>query len=66
MRDDAVEPKAAPLVLLIVGETALELFDMAVAFERQHMGGDAVEEEPVAADDDGPADENGATAGLKV
>ena len=48
MRDDAVDPEAALLVLLVVGE---------IAFEGQHVGGDAVEEEPVVADDDGAAGE---------
>src|SRR3954471_3151787 len=55
MRDDAVLPQPAHLVLFIVLEIALEPFDMAVALERQDMRGDAVEEPAVVADDDGAA-----------
>src|SRR5579863_5559043 len=55
--DDAVEAEAALLVLFVVGEIALEPLDVAVALEGQHVGGDAVEEEAVVADDDGAAGE---------
>ena len=57
MRDDAVDAEAALLVLLVVAEIAFEPLDMALAFEGEHVGGDAVEEEPVVADDDGAAGE---------
>src|ERR1700733_12232698 len=57
MRDDAVDAEAALLVFLVIGEIALEPFDVAVAFEGQHVRGDAVEEEAVVADDDGAAGE---------
>ena len=46
VRDDAVEPEAALLVFLVVGEIALEPFDMAVAFEGQQK----LEEEIAALD----------------
>ena len=52
MRDDAVDAKAPLLVFLVIGEIALEPFDMAVVFEGEHVGGDAIEEEAVVADDD--------------
>ena len=35
---------------LVVGEVALEPADLGVAFEREHVGGDAVEEPPIVAD----------------
>ncbi len=57
MRNDAVEAEAPLLVFLVVREIALEPLDMAVSLERQHVGGDAVEEEAVVADDDGAAGE---------
>ena len=57
MRDDAVDAEAALLVFLVVGEIALEPFDMAVALEGEHVGGDAVEEEAIVADDHGAAGE---------
>src|SRR6202034_4582281 len=57
VRDDAIEAQAALLVFLVVGEIAFEPLDMALAFEGQHVGGDAVEEEPIVADDDGAARE---------
>ena len=44
MRDDAVEPEPSLLVLLVVGEIALEPLHMAVALEGQHVGGDPLEE----------------------
>src|SRR5579872_2440571 len=57
VRDDAVDAEAALLVLFVVGEIALEPLDMAVAFESQHVRGDAVEEEAVVARDEGAAGE---------
>ena len=57
MRDHAVDPQPPLLVFLVVGEVALEPFDMALAFEGEHVGGDAVQEEAVVADDDGAAGE---------
>src|SRR5271169_2191504 len=57
MRDDGILTQPAHLVLLIVLEVAFEPFDMAVAFEGQHVGGDAVEEPAVVADDHGAAGE---------
>src|SRR3984957_18033603 len=57
MRDDAVDSEATLLIFLVVGEIALEPFDMAVAFEGQHVGGDAVQKEAVVAYDDGAAGE---------
>jgi hypothetical protein len=53
-----VDAEAALLVGLVVLEVALEPFDMAVAFEGQHVGGDAVEEPAVMADDHGAAGES--------
>src|SRR5574337_2096064 len=57
MRNHAVEPQAPLLVLLVVGEIALEPFHVAVALKRQHVGRDAVEKEAVVADDDRAAGE---------
>jgi hypothetical protein len=57
MRNDAVLPEPAHLVLLVILKVALEPFDVAVAFEGQDMRGDAVEEPAVMADDDGAAGE---------
>src|SRR6478609_6014171 len=57
MRNDAVLAEPAHLVLLVVLEVALEPFDMAVAFEGQDVGRDAVEEPAIMADDDGAAGE---------
>ena len=57
MRNDAVDAKPALLVLLVVGETALEPLDVAVALEGEHVGGDAVEKEAVVADTDGAAEQ---------
>src|SRR6188472_3814759 len=42
---------------LVLCEVALEPPNLAVALERQHVGGDAVEEPAVVADDDGAAGE---------
>src|SRR6266700_7335193 len=57
MRDDGVLPQPAHLVLLVVLEVAFEPFDVAVVLEGQDVGGDAVEEPAVVADDDGAAGE---------
>ena len=57
MRDDGVLAQPPHLVLFVILEIALEPFDMAVAFEGQDMGGDAVEEPAVMADDHGAAGE---------
>src|SRR3569833_701193 len=55
VRDDAVLAEPAHLVLLIILEITFKPFDMAVPFEGQHMGRDAVEEPAIMADDDGAA-----------
>src|SRR6185437_14869843 len=55
VRNDGVLAEPAHLIPFIVLEIALEPFDMAVAFEGQDVGGDAVEEPAVMADDDGAA-----------
>ena len=55
MWNDAVLPQPPHLVFLVVLEVALEPFDVAVAFERQNVSGDAVEEPAIVADDDGAA-----------
>ena len=49
--------QAAALVFFIHAEIAFEPFDVAVAFERQNMGRQAIEEEAVMADDHGAARE---------
>ena len=54
---DGVLAEAALLVFLVIREIALEPFHMAVALERQDVGGDAVEEEAIVADDHGAAGE---------
>ena len=46
-------PEAALLVFLVILEVALEPFDVAVALEGEDMGGDAVEEPAIVADDHG-------------
>src|SRR6476620_5901534 len=51
VRDRRIGSQPAHFVLLVVLEIALEPFDVAVAFERQHMGRDAVEEPAIVADD---------------
>jgi hypothetical protein len=53
VRDDAIDAEAALFVFLVSGEIALEPFDMAVAFEGQNMGRDAIQEEAVMRDDHG-------------
>ena len=55
VRDQLVHPQPALFVLLVVREISLEPLDVGVAFEGQHVGGDAVEEEAIMADDDGAA-----------
>ena len=57
MRLVGVGAQAPLLVHLIVLEIALEPFDMAVVLEGEDVGGDAVEEPAVMADDDGAAGE---------
>src|SRR5215216_6579650 len=51
MRTVGFRAHAAALVFLVGFEIALEPFDVAVAFEREDVGGEAVEEEAVVADD---------------
>src|SRR6266403_1821977 len=50
VRDDGILPQPAHLVFFIILEITFEPFDMAVAFECQDVGGDAVEEPAVVAD----------------
>ena len=57
MRPVRLRPHPPPLVFLIRLEIALEPFDVAVAFERQDVGCQAIEEEAVMADDHGAAGE---------
>src|SRR6188768_3865425 len=45
------------LVLLVVGEIALEPLDVAVPLEGQDVGGDPIQEEAIMADDDRAARE---------
>src|SRR5882757_6457723 len=52
VRNDAVLAEPAHLVLFVVLEVAFEPFDMALAFERQDVGRDTVEEPAIMADDD--------------
>src|SRR6218665_822536 len=59
MRLVGIHAQAALLVGLIVLVVALEPFDMAVALEGQHVGGDAGQEPAVMADDHGAAGEVG-------
>src|ERR1700741_3864878 len=44
VRDDGILAEPPHLVLFVILEVAFEPFDMAVAFESQHVGGDTVEE----------------------
>ena len=44
---------------LVIGVIAFEPLDVSVAFECENVGGDAVEEPPIVADDDGAACELG-------
>src|SRR5688500_8899165 len=55
VRDRGIRSEAALLVLLVIGEVALEPFHVAVAFEGENMRGDAVEEPAIVRDDDGAA-----------
>src|SRR4051812_40157227 len=55
VRNDAVLAETAHLVLFVVLEVAFEPFDMALAFEGEDVGRDAVEEPAIMADDDGAA-----------
>src|ERR1700722_15252574 len=57
VRDGGIDSQAPLLVFLVFLEVALEPFDVAVAFEGQHVGGDAVEKPAIMADDDGAAGE---------
>src|SRR5215470_9135533 len=57
MRDRGVGSEPAHLVLLVVLVVALEPLDVAIALEGEDVGGDAVEEPAVVADDDGAAGE---------
>ena len=57
MRDDGVLAEPPHLVLFVILEIALEPLDMAIALEGQDMGGDAIEEPAVMADDHGAAGE---------
>src|SRR5947209_19753082 len=50
VRDGGIDAQAPFLVLLVIGEIALEPFDVALPLERQHVGGDAVEEPAFVAD----------------
>src|SRR5262249_46550757 len=57
LRQHGIIAEAPLLVFLVILEIALEPFDVAVALEGKNVGGDAVEEEAVVADDDGAAGE---------
>ena len=57
MRLIGVGAEASLLVHLVVLEVAFEPLDVAVAFEGQDVGGDAVEEPAVVRDDDRAAGE---------
>lgn len=57
MRDDAVDAEAALFVFLVGREIPLEPFDMAVAFEGQNMGRDAIQKEAIVRNDDRAARE---------
>src|SRR5581483_7055057 len=49
MRNDGVDAQPPLLVFFIVVEVAFKPFDVAVAFEGKHVGGDAVEKPAVVA-----------------
>ena len=51
VRDDAVDAEAALFVFLVISKVAFEPFDMAAAFEGEHMGRDAIEKKAVMRDD---------------
>ena len=53
----ASAPRRLLALGLVVGEVALEPAHLGVALEREHVGGDAVEEPAVVADHDGAARE---------
>src|SRR3954453_1754402 len=55
MGNGRVGPQPAHLVLLVILEIALEPLDVAVALEREDVGGDTVQEPAIVADDDGAA-----------
>src|SRR6202162_5062298 len=55
VRDRRIRPQAAHLVGLVVLEVAFEPLDVALPFEGEHVGRDAVEEPAIVADDDGAA-----------
>jgi hypothetical protein len=57
LRQDRVGAETAHLVLLVIGEIALEPFDVAVALEGEDVGGDAVQEPAVVTDQHGAAGE---------
>src|SRR6267154_577867 len=57
VRDGRIHAQPALLVFLVILEIAFEPFHMAVAFERQDVGRDAVEEPAIVADDDGATGE---------
>ena len=57
MRLIGLGAEAALPVGFVVLIVALEPHDLAVAFEREHVRGDAVEEPAIVADDDGAAGE---------
>jgi hypothetical protein len=57
MRDDGILSQPAHLVFFIVLEIAFEPFDVAIALKGEDVGGDAVEEPAVVADDHGAAGE---------
>src|SRR3974390_305537 len=55
--NDRIDAEPAHLVFLVILEVAFEPFDMAVALEGQDVGGDAIEEPAIVADDHGAAGE---------
>src|SRR5690242_7909152 len=57
VRDRGIDAEPPLLVFLVIGEIALEPLDVALALERQHVGGDAVQKPAVVADDDRAAGE---------
>src|ERR1700704_2551875 len=57
VRDGGIDAQTALLVLFVVLVVALEPFHVALVLECQEVGGDAVEEPAIVADDDGAAGE---------
>src|SRR5215510_8682484 len=57
VRDDRIRAQPPHLVLLVILVIALEPFHMAFALEGEDVGGDAVEEPAIVADDHGAASE---------